>query len=56
MVNKKKITESKSLHFFTEQLHEASTVGVDSMADHARMRAVKLGDKQLLAKLSTTRS
>ena len=41
------------MYFFSEQLDEASTVAADSIADHARLCAVKLGDEQLLAKLST---
>ena len=54
----KTFTESKSLCFFcgednsSAQLHEASTVGDDSMDDRVRKCAVRLGDKQLLAKLS----
>ena len=40
-------------HSPSEQLHEASTVGDDSKDDHVRTCAVKMGDKQLLAKMST---
>ena len=55
---RKSFTESKSLCFFCgqdsskEQLHEASTIGDDSVDDHVRKCAAQLGDKQLLAKLS----
>ena len=54
----KSFTESKSLCFFcgednsSAQLHGAYTVGDDSMDDRVRKCAVRLGDKQLLAKLS----
>ena len=54
----KTLTESKPLCFFcgedssSGQLHEASTVGDDSIDDHVRKCAIQLGDKHLLAKLS----